>query len=660
MIGRTLAHYEILEKIGAGGMGVVYRARDTNLRREGAIKVVGEQAQLDASARGRLLREARTASALNHPNICTIYEAGEAGGETYIAMELVEGQPLSAMIARGGLPVEVAIRYAVQVAGALAHAHDRGVVHRDLKCANVMVTPEGRPKVLDFGLAKRAMEAPGEGEATRTEDPLTKAGAIAGTLAYMAPEVLSGHRADARSDLWALGVMLYHSLTGTLPFRGKTTFEITSAILRDPVALPQSGATPQSLSPILQRLLAKQPDERYQRAGEVRAALEAIQPGAQVVPPSRRNWFWVAAAVTVTAAAVWVGIDRQRNPTAPPGGPRLSDGNRPSKNPEANAYYEKAMLFAGGGARHDPMQMRRMMERALELDAKFAAARAMIAFTQMLLAMSGASKDQGLLYNAQEQARQALKDDPDCSLAHSVLAGTYLIQGRKELVLEEVTKALLTNEADPAVHTWVPMLHQMNGDYGQALSEAKRITARWPLFWPARLGLGEVLREQGDIAGAIREQEGILEQDTQLGAALACLALAHMDAGELLKARQALERMRPAERPALRGRLAWARLLALEHKRAEALREMDSDVREFAGAQIFSPTAVAEIYAVLGDTPKALDWMDRGIRMGDAREDWFRRNPHFATIRDHPRFQQMLASVAYQRKQRPPATSTTR
>jgi serine/threonine protein kinase len=271
MVGRTVAHYRILERIGAGGMGIVYRSQDTQLGRPVALKVVRDDAHLDDKACARLLREARTASALNHPNICTIYEAGMAEGETYIAMELVEGKSLSAVIGADGLPVETAIRYAVQIADALAHAHERGVVHRDLKGANVIVTPEGRAKVLDFGLAKRAIQGPEE--PTRTLEPITEAGSVAGTLCYMAPEVLHGEPADARSDLWALGVMLYEAVTGTLPFRGTTAFEITSAILRDSMA-PLPAHVPPGLAAIIQRLLAKQPGERYQRAGEVRAALE--------------------------------------------------------------------------------------------------------------------------------------------------------------------------------------------------------------------------------------------------------------------------------------------------------------------------------------------------------------------------------------------------
>ena len=653
MVGRTLAHYVILEKIGAGGMGVVYRARDTQLERSVALKVVGEQTHVDETARARLLREARTASALNHPNICTIYEAGVADGETYIAMELVEGQPLSAMIATHGLPVEMTIRYGVQIADALAHAHERGVVHRDLKSANVIVTPEGRPKVLDFGLAKRLVE--NIGEATRTEEPLTEAGTVVGTLSHMAPEALRGEQADARSDLWAFGVMLYQAVSGTLPFRGLTGFEITSAILRDSAA-PLPARVPPGLTAIIQRLLAKQPGERYQRAGEVRAALEAIQPGAAVSSPvpvvrvSRRRWLWAAGAVALAAALAWFGIQSRSKPLA--SGQRLSDGNRPSTNPEANEYYERALLSAGNGARHDPPQVRRMLERALALDPKFAAARAQHAFTQALLVLQGDSNDPGLLYKAEAESRQALQDDPDSGLAHSVLAGTYFLQGRNELSRGEADKAVKANPNDPAAAQWFPLYHRLNGDYAQAIQEEKRVIARWPLFWPARVALGELLREQGDTAGAIREQERILEQDAQSRVALMFLARTYMDSGDLPKARQALERVRSEERQNYMLRLQWALLLALERKRAEALREMDSEVQAYAGAQVWGPLTAAEFYAVIGDTAKALEWLDRAVRMGDDREDRLRRDPLLASIRDEPRFQQILASVAYRRQQR--------
>ncbi|MGH9510437.1 MAG: serine/threonine-protein kinase, partial [Terriglobales bacterium] len=184
MVGRTLGQYRILEQMGAGGMGVVYRAQDERLGRTVALKLVGELWLQDSTSRARLLNEARSASALNHPNICTIYEVAEAEGHAYIAMECVEGRPLGSMLMGGGLPAESVARYGTQIADALAHAHQRGVVHRDLKSANVVITPEGRVKVLDFGLAKR-LGAPQLERATRTRMSLTEAGTVVGTLSYL-------------------------------------------------------------------------------------------------------------------------------------------------------------------------------------------------------------------------------------------------------------------------------------------------------------------------------------------------------------------------------------------------------------------------------------------------------------------------------------------
>src|SRR3989338_8964165 len=216
MVGHKLGHYRILEKIGAGGMGEVYRAHDEQLDRDVALKVLPPSSFSDPAARVRLLREARTASKLNHPHVCTIHEVGEAEGQAYIAMEYIEGQRLDRVTPREGLPLEAVLRYGLQLAEALAHAHERGVVHRDLKSANVVITPEGRAKVLDFGLAKQLREEQLE-EVTRSQASLTAPGVAGGTLAYMAPEQLRGQAADARSDVWALGVVLYEMAAGGRP-----------------------------------------------------------------------------------------------------------------------------------------------------------------------------------------------------------------------------------------------------------------------------------------------------------------------------------------------------------------------------------------------------------------------------------------------------------
>jgi len=282
MIDKVLGHYRIVSKLGEGGMGVVYRARDQVLQRDVALKFLGEA--LAKKARQFLLREARAASSLSHPNICTVHDVGEADGEFYIVMELIEGKPLSVAISSGGLPYESVMRYGVQIAGALTHAHGRNIVHRDLKSSNVIVTPEGLVKVLDFGLARR-LAADEKAEGTRTMNTLESAVTTGGTLSYMSPEVLRGEPGDHRSDLWALGVVLYEAAAGQVPFNGRTAFEVSSAILNEqPPPLP--ARIPPGLAAIIQRCLTKEPAVRYQRASEVQAALEAIQSASAAPEPS--------------------------------------------------------------------------------------------------------------------------------------------------------------------------------------------------------------------------------------------------------------------------------------------------------------------------------------------------------------------------------------
>lgn len=287
MIGSVLGHYRILAKLGEGGMGVVYRARDEVLHRDVAVKVVSQAAAPGVSSRDLLLHEARASSALSHPNICTIYEVGEALGDLYIVMELVEGRPLSAMISPTGLAVEPVLRYGVQIAGALAHAHGRGIVHRDMKSSNLMVTPEGLVKILDFGLARRVATGTPEAQKTETFGAFQSGDTISGTLMYMPPEVLRGEEADARGDIWALGVVLYEAAAGQLPFGGRTSFEISSAIMHElPAALP--AHVPPGLWAVIQKCLAKELTQRYKQASEVQAALEAVQSASIVTvhPPA--------------------------------------------------------------------------------------------------------------------------------------------------------------------------------------------------------------------------------------------------------------------------------------------------------------------------------------------------------------------------------------
>ncbi|MGH9385187.1 MAG: protein kinase domain-containing protein [Vicinamibacterales bacterium] len=297
--GVRLGTYRIERPLGRGGMGVVFLAHDTTLHRPVALKVLGSPVD-DGTARDRLLREARTAAALNHPNICTVYEVGESDGCAFIAMEYVEGLPLSDRLAESALPLAEAVRYGIAAADALAHAHEHGVVHRDLKAANAIITKTGRLTLVDFGLARR--EDALLTDAT-TMASVAPAGAAAGTPYAMAPEQVRGAGTDARTDIWALGVLLYEMVSGAKPFRATTIPELFSSILRDaPASLPNN--VPVEVQSVIEHCLAKEPERRYHDADDVRRALEAIQAGN--VP------LWVAWRARVrrrpVAAATGVGL----------------------------------------------------------------------------------------------------------------------------------------------------------------------------------------------------------------------------------------------------------------------------------------------------------------------------------------------------------------
>ena len=284
MIGAKLGNYRILEKIGAGGQGTVYKATDTKLGRAVVIKVLPPELTVKEANLKRFEREARLASALDHPNICTIFDLNEIGGVNFIAMQLVEGKNVRELVNGRPLDLRSALSITIQVVDALAAAHGRGIIHRDIKAGNVMVTPTGQVKILDFGLAK-LMDSDDLGGIHHTD--LTEVGIPYGTATYAAPEQARGERVDARADIFSTGVLLYEMLTGTWPFQGKTSVDVRHAVLHeDPVPLDQArpGPTPPRLQAILDRALAKNPKDRYQKAEalreDLREALREVEAGS--------------------------------------------------------------------------------------------------------------------------------------------------------------------------------------------------------------------------------------------------------------------------------------------------------------------------------------------------------------------------------------------
>ncbi|HYN06719.1 MAG TPA: protein kinase [Vicinamibacterales bacterium] len=339
LIGRTLSHYEVVEEISRGGMGVVYRARDVNLGREVALKVLPEDLVHDRLRGERMLQEARAAALIEHPHIAVIHEVGTAEGVTFIAMELIRGDKLSDVLVRGPLTPKRALDLAVEIAEGLGRAHERGLIHRDLKPANVMITEDGHAKVIDFGLAKLIEPVMPDASTVGAPGPHSTPGLVIGTAAYMSPEQARGDRIDHRTDIFSLGVVLYEMLTARAPFQGKSTLDTLHAILTEPVPpLPTSATFSSDTTAEMQRVIAKctvkEADERYQGMKDIvvdlRAARRRLESGSGVatatMPPAaapapavsrtRRTPMLVAAAIAIVAvvALVWWWMERRTAP----------------------------------------------------------------------------------------------------------------------------------------------------------------------------------------------------------------------------------------------------------------------------------------------------------------------------------------------------------
>jgi predicted Ser/Thr protein kinase len=333
LIGQTILHYKVLEKIGEGGMGIVYRALDTHLQRPVAIKVLPPETVTDRERRLRFVQEARAASALNHPNIVHVYDIEQTECTDFMAMEYVPGKTLAELIPRKGMKLADALKYSIQIADALAAAHAAGIVHRDLKPANVMITEKGQVKILDFGLAKLTeLVEKNDSKTTQTREPRTEEGTILGTAAYMSPEQAEGKKVDARSDIFSPGSLFYEMLTGQKAFQGTSRVSTLSAVLyQEPK--PASGITsavPAEVERLINRCLRKDPERRIQYMDDVKLALleakealdaqrlMATRAAAQRASPMRFKPVVVAVlAVFIAVGWYWLRQRRQAGPEAP-------------------------------------------------------------------------------------------------------------------------------------------------------------------------------------------------------------------------------------------------------------------------------------------------------------------------------------------------------
>jgi serine/threonine-protein kinase len=516
MIGRTLRQYVVIEQLGQGGMGVVWKARDTILDRYVALKVLPAEYVADSERRERLVREAKAASALNHPNIVTIYEINSDQDLLYIAMEFVPGRTLASVLGRGPLALDDAIRYATQIAEGMDRAHRAGVIHRDLKPGNVIVAEDGLVKVLDFGLAKvAASEIHLNEDAVATS--LTRAGIAVGTLGYMSPEQTLGDAVDARSDVFAFGVMFYQMLTGVLPFGGSTQTEVLRNVhFSDPRPVDLTRRdVPQQILRIVDRSLSKNADDRYASMVDVAAALRDAAPSvpvdtaaASIATPEprpragRRGAAAVALLLGSTIAAATLLAWLYLPPTTQPG--RVA----PVGALDAGPYelsQQAAQLLMRDDREANVDQAISVLQQAIQGDSQHAPAYAYLA--RAYIQKHQTSPDPQWLKLAHDSADRAVALGPDLALAHLFLGFVHQQAGDKDAAGASFRKASDLDPMNPNVVSGLGRHAETVGEDDEAERLLRRAADLAPQDWHHPMRLGQFFYERARFEEAVSAWE---------------------------------------------------------------------------------------------------------------------------------------------------------
>ena len=622
MIGETIGHYKILEKLGEGGMGQVYRAQDQNLDRQVAIKMLPPTLATDPNRLRRLKREAQVLATLDHPNIVSVYAVDKIDEVPFLAMELVEGKNLSDFITKEGLSLHDFFEVAIPLTEALSVAHERGIIHRDLKPSNIMVSKEGDVKVLDFGLAK-VRQLPGDDvDPNASTEALTVEGHVLGTMPYMAPEQVQGMPVDQRSDIFSLGIVLYQMATGHRPFKGANSAELISSILRDePDPIDDlKQEMPHHLGRIVRQCLEKEPEKRLESAKDVHIQLSDLRRevttdrrrsasdtgGAleEPTPPAYKSRLprWVTALIGVAAVAVAVFIAIWLL--------GIETGGYEPLGPEAQALVQQAELFEQrGSTRQNQAAAEERYRRALTLEAGHP-------FVQSKLAALLARKQRqyplmGQAEEATDLAEGALEQYPGLPEAHVALGTLALLDGDAEGAAAAAREAQSVDEEVYSGHSLLGEALVAQDRVDEGLVELRLGAELAGADLRGRATLARVLKDLGRYSEAAAEYEGILDYNPDQPTALNNLAVIYMRSGRNLDAIPLLNRALRLEED----EAAASNLGAIYFELGQMDKAIEAYQRAYGIApdKPYAPYNIGETYEVLGDLELAQEWYETAM-----------------------------------------------
>src|SRR5215475_13788307 len=677
-VGRSLGHYQTLSLIGAGGMGEVYMAEDMRLGRKVALKLLPAAFTQDKERVRRFKQEARAASSLNHPNILTIHEIGEAssaeGGAHYIVSEFVEGETLRAMLRGGRLDVGKATAIAEQVASALSVAHEAGIVHRDIKPENVMVRPDGLVKVLDFGLAKltEAPTRPADSEASTNLS--TAPGILMGTVSYMSPEQARGQKVDLRADIFSLGIVIYEMLAGRRPFEGATMSDVIAALLTaEPPSLGRHCAEATAeLERIVGKCLAKDRESRYQSAAELIVELKALQLGqtkgattrrveVAMLRSASRRWLPIAAtALLLVIGLVWF-LSWRRSQASHPDQIRLTSqeqmrlANSRPINPTAYDEYLSGRFYANRQNKADNETAIMKLERAVALDPNFAAAHAELAQAYVWRFFLFTPGEKQWQEKAFVEVEKALSLDKDSAVAHLALGRLLWTPANHfphEKSIKEYRRALTLDPSLDEARNQLAVVYNHIGAFDQALQELQKAITVNPTNNLAQFRIGETLLFQGKYEQALTVlREGPREVNPPLvgsALAMALLLLGRKDEAadtvdEFLK-----DYPRDTDVGLFTSIQALLAALAGDEKKAEA--RIRSAIEKAKGFGHFHHTAynIACAYSVMKKAEPAIRWLQTAADDGFPCYPLFENDPYLDNLRKDPRFIALMAKLKEQ------------